>query len=108
MQENNLNFKNVFIIAEIGVNHNGDLSLAKEMILKAKNAGADAVKFQTFSADKLASLNTPKVKYQIDKNNKDESHHQMLKNLELSFDDHFSLNGFVKKTKLFFYLPPMT
>ncbi len=106
MQENNLNFKNVFIIAEIGVNHNGDLSLAKEMILKAKNAGADAVKFQTFSADKLASLNTPKVKYQIDKNNKEESHHQMLKNLELSFDDHFSLNGFCKENKIIFLSTP--
>ena len=48
MKSNNLNFKKVFIIAEIGVNHNGDLDLAKEMIIAAKNAGADAVKFQTF------------------------------------------------------------
>ena len=62
MTSNNLNFKKVFIIAEIGVNHNGDLDLAKKMITAAKNAGADAVKFQTFSADKLASINTPKVK----------------------------------------------
>ena len=46
------------------------MDLAKKMIIAAKNAGADAVKFQTFSADKLASINTPKVKYQIDKNNK--------------------------------------
>ena len=68
MNKNNLNFENVFVIAEIGVNHNGDLELAKNLIIEAKRAGADAVKFQTFTADKLASLNTPKVKYQIDKN----------------------------------------
>ena len=67
MNKNNLNFEKVFVIAEIGVNHNGDIELAKNLIIEAKNAGADAVKFQTFRADKLASLNTPKVKYQIDK-----------------------------------------
>ena len=53
-----------FLIAEIGVNHNGDINLAKEMISAAKEAGADAVKFQTFSANRLAIKNTPKVLYQ--------------------------------------------
>ena len=48
MIKNNLDFKKVFIIAEIGVNHNGDIELAKNMIIAAKKAGADAVKFQTF------------------------------------------------------------
>ena len=106
MKKNNFNFKEVFIIAEIGVNHNGDLELAKKMIIAAKNAGADAVKFQTFSADKLASINTPKVKYQIDKNHKNESHYEMLKKLELSFDDHILLNSFCKKNHIMFLSTP--
>ena len=50
----------VFIIAEIGVNHNGNLKLAKKSILEAKNSGADAVKFQSFKADALATKFTPK------------------------------------------------
>ena len=70
-----------FIIAEIGVNHNGSISLAKKMIRSAKKAGADAVKFQTFNAERLVSLTTPKVKYQFDKKNPSESHYQMLKRL---------------------------
>ena len=79
------------------------MDLAKEDDIAAKNAGADAVKFQTFSADKLAIINTFKVKYQIDKNNKEESHYEMLKNLELSFDDHIILDSFCKLAKLCFY-----
>ena len=58
----------VFIIAEIGVNHNGDLNLAKKMILEAKKAGVDAVKFQSFKADKLVSKDAKKADYQINKN----------------------------------------
>ena len=53
-----------FIIAEIGVNHNGDIQLAHKMIDSAKKCGADAVKFQTFTAEKLVSPTTPKVSYQ--------------------------------------------
>ena len=63
----NINFKKlktIFVIAEIGVNHNGKLSNAKKLIDVAKKAGADAVKFQTFNAEKLASKNTKKVSYQ--------------------------------------------
>ena len=62
-----MNFKNlkkIYIIAEIGVNHNGNLKLAKKLILNAKKAGANAVKFQTFMAEKLALPNTKKTKYQ--------------------------------------------
>ena len=106
MKNNNLKFEKVFIIAEIGVNHNGDIELAKDMIYAAKESGADAVKFQTFSANKLASLNTPKVKYQIDKFLKDESHYQMLKKLELSFDDHIILNSFCEKNEIMFLSTP--
>tara|TARA_B100001971_G_C17953165_1_gene413592 strand:+ start:457 stop:666 length:210 start_codon:yes stop_codon:yes gene_type:complete len=56
--------KKTYIIAEIGVNHNNSLSVAKKLIRKAKIAGADAVKFQTFSAERLVSPGTRKVKYQ--------------------------------------------
>ena len=63
----NIDFKKLnrtFIIAEIGVNHKGKLDIAKKLINVAKKAGADAVKFQTFDAEKLASKNTQKVSYQ--------------------------------------------
>lgn len=77
-----------FIIAEIGVNHAGDVELAKNMIDAAKDAGADAVKFQTFTAEKLVSQFTPKVKYQESTTSKNESHFQMIKSLEFSYEDH--------------------
>ena len=54
-----------YIIAEIGVNHNGDISLAKELIDVASDAGADYVKFQTFMADELVSIKAEKAEYQI-------------------------------------------
>ena len=73
----------VLIISEIGVNHNGELGLAKKMIEASKAAGADAVKFQTFSAELLALHRTPKVPYQIDVSNPHETHYEMLKRLEL-------------------------
>ena len=77
-----------YIIAEIGVNHAGDVALAKKMIDAAKNAGADAVKFQTFTAEKLVSQDTPKVKYQESTTDSDESHFQMIKSLEFAYEDH--------------------
>lgn len=55
----------VFIVAEIGCNHNGDYQLAKRMVDEAKKAGVDAVKFQTFKADLLISKFAPKAEYQI-------------------------------------------
>ena len=58
------NKKKIYFIAEIGVNHNGNTKLAKRMILAAKKAGADAVKFQTFKTDNLVIPGTLKVKYQ--------------------------------------------
>ena len=59
-----INFAKPYFIAEIGVNHNGNLDLAKKMVLAAKSSKADAVKFQTFTAENLVLPNTPKVKYQ--------------------------------------------
>ena len=60
----------VFIIAEAGVNHNGLLKTAKELVDVAVNAGADAVKFQTFKAESLVSKNAPKAEYQKKNTNK--------------------------------------
>lgn len=81
------------IIAEAGVNHNGNIELAKELIRKASDAGADYVKFQTFLADKLVSKDAKKASYQaknMESDNND-SQYQMLKNLELSYEDHYDL-----------------
>ena len=72
-----------FVIAEAGVNHNGDLELALKLIDVAAAAGADAVKFQTFSADRLASASAPKAPYQQATTEAKESQHAMLKRLEL-------------------------
>lgn len=85
--------KSVIIIAEAGVNHNGDINLAKELIDIAAKSGADFVKFQTFKANKIVSPNAKKAAYQI-KNTieqKDDSQFDMLKRLELSDEAHREL-----------------
>jgi N,N'-diacetyllegionaminate synthase len=78
------NLNRVLIVAEIGVNHNGDMSLAKQLIDAAKNSGADAVKFQTFTADALTLPHTPKVPYQCTTTSARETHFEMLRRLELN------------------------
>jgi hypothetical protein len=80
-----------YIIAEAGVNHNGSLDLARELIDVAAEAGADAVKFQTFRADSLVTPSAPKAAYQRATTDAQESQHAMLKALELNADDHQSL-----------------
>lgn len=72
-----------FVIAEAGVNHNGSIDVARELIDVAAGAGADAVKFQAFSADRLAAPSAPKAKYQRRSGDADESQLQMLRRLEL-------------------------
>lgn len=92
----------VFIIAEAGVNHNGNLDNAKRLIDEAKNAGADAVKFQTFISKNLVTKNAVKANYQIDKNIIEESQIDMLRKLELSFDDFKELNNYCTKCDIKF------
>ena len=81
----------VFIIAEAGVNHNGDIRLAKALIDIASLAGADAVKFQTFKAENLVIKSAQKAEYQKKHTDEDESQFKMLKKLELGQDAHYEL-----------------
>jgi len=94
--------KKVVIIAEAGVNHNGDINLAKKMIDVAKNAGVDYVKFQTFTAKGLANKDAKKADYQLTNDN-DTSQYNMLKNLEISFQDHITLIDYSKQKKIKFF-----
>lgn len=96
----------IFFIAEIGVNHCGNLKLAKKMILAAKSANADAVKFQTFKADEFIKKNTPKVKYQKKNSKNKESHFDMIKKLELSDRSHLKLIKYCKKININFLSTP--
>ena len=79
------------IIAEAGVNHNGDMQLANQLIDAAAEAGADVVKFQTFQADQLATNKASKASYQQQSTDKTENQQAMLKRLELTFDQHQQL-----------------
>jgi N-acetylneuraminate synthase/N,N'-diacetyllegionaminate synthase len=87
--------KHTIIIAEAGVNHNGDIELAKKLIEVAADAGADYVKFQTFKADKIVSKDAKKAEYQINNlGGNDDSQYGMLKKLELSENDHHILHDY--------------
>ena len=95
-----------FIIAEAGVNHNSDLSIAKELIDVASEANADAVKFQSFIAENLVTFNAPKANYQIRRSNKTESQYDMLKKLELSINFHEKLIDHCQKKNVIFLSTP--
>ena len=97
----------VIIIAEAGINHNGDIETAKRLIDVASDAGVDYVKFQTFKAEKLVSPSAQKAKYQIknDKNS-DDSQLNMLKKLELSDADHKELISYCKSKNIKFFSTP--
>ncbi|CAN4273622.1 SpsE Sialic acid synthase [Methylophilaceae bacterium] len=96
----------VFIIAEAGVNHNGSLELAKKLIDVAVEAGADAVKFQTFKADKLVSKSAKKADYQMKVAATDESQYEMIKRLELDENAHRALINYCKDKKIMFLSTP--
>jgi len=96
----------VFIIAEAGVNHNGDLNKAKSLIKAAQKAGADAVKFQTFTTDKLVSKNAPKTEYQKRITGTSESQYAMLKALELSYESYAILKEYSDSLGIAFLSTP--
>src|ERR1041385_8491259 len=78
----------VFVIAEAGVNHNGDLKLALDLVAAAVDAGSDLIKFQSFLADELVSASAPKADYQLATTDAAESQYDMIKRLELSVESH--------------------
>ncbi|MDR2085159.1 MAG: N-acetylneuraminate synthase [Bacteroidales bacterium] len=84
------------IIAEAGVNHNGSIDMAKQLISIAAEAGVDYVKFQTFKADNLVSENAVKADYQTRTTDKNESQLEMLKKLQLSQEQHYELIEYCK------------
>ena len=90
------------IIAEAGVNHNGDMQLAKQLIEAAANTGADVVKFQTFQADQLATTKAAKASYQQQTTDKTENQQAMLKRLELTFDQHQQLISYCHNSNIEF------
>ena len=95
-----------FIIAEIGVNHNGKYSIAKKLVDQAILCGADCVKFQTFTAKTVVTKNTKLAKYQTNNKVKETNQFDMLKNLELSKNDFKKLFLYCKKKKIEFLSTP--
>lgn len=96
----------VFVIAEAGVNHNGKLDLAFQLVDIAKESGADAIKFQTFKSSKLASKNATKAAYQKETTDKDESQIDMLKKLELTYDEFKQVFDYCNKKEIEFISSP--
>ncbi len=97
---------NTFVIAEAGVNHNGSLELAKKLIDVASEAGADAVKFQTFKADRLVSKTAQKAEYQKQTTDASESQYDMIKKLELDEVAHHELIAYCKSKNILFLSTP--
>ena len=96
----------VFIIAEAGVNHNGDIHIAMKLIDAAVSAGADAVKFQTFKTENVVSQTAPKAQYQEETGESNESQFDMLKKLELDIDAHKTLLSYCQTKGIKFLSTP--
>jgi N-acetylneuraminate synthase (EC 2.5.1.56) len=96
----------VFIIAEAGVNHNGSLEICKKLIDVSVTAGADAVKFQTFRADRLVTATASKADYQYVNTGKDETQFEMLEKLELSPEMHRELFAYCRQNNILFLSTP--
>jgi len=92
----------VFIIAEAGVNHNGDIKIAKKLVDVASAANADAIKFQTFKTDELVTPYTPSADYQIKNIGKKQTQFEMLKQLELDYKDFIKLKEYCDKKNIIF------
>jgi N,N'-diacetyllegionaminate synthase len=101
-----LKFNKVFIIAEAGVNHNGSIELAKKMVDAAKESCVDAVKFQTFKAERVVSKKAEKAQYQKDATNESESQFEMLRKLELDVKAHKELIAYCEKKSIMFLSTP--
>jgi N-acetylneuraminate synthase len=95
-----------FIIAEAGVNHNGSPDLARQLIDAAAQAGADAVKFQTFHAESVVTSTADKAEYQKQTTSSDESQYEMIKKLELSDDTFRELSVYAEKKGIIFLSTP--
>ncbi|OON94501.1 MAG: N-acetylneuraminate synthase [Candidatus Epulonipiscioides saccharophilum] len=98
----------MFIIAEAGVNHNGNISIAKQLIDMAKRCGADAVKFQTFKAEDVVDSHESKVGYQKLNDTTVETQFQMLKRLELSYDQFLELKNYCDQIDIMFLSTPFS
>lgn len=91
------NNMSTYIIAEAGVNHNGSIEIAKKLVREAKNAGADAIKFQTFITEDLVTKSASLAEYQKNLKSDESTQELMLKNLELSFEDFRELKSYCEE-----------
>jgi|TARA_B100001964_G_scaffold245829_1_gene337077 N-acetylneuraminate synthase/N,N'-diacetyllegionaminate synthase len=96
----------ILIVAEAGVNHNGNINLAKKLVDAAVEAGADAVKFQTFNAENIVTISAEKAKYQRERTGSEKPQYDMLKKLELTAEEFIELAKYSRKRGIIFLSSP--